>query len=120
MLEAQLKNDEGKRCTQLEHYKFEWTVSPSDSAIVEVPGRSWMAEWTPKRTLTYTIELHVKHDDPKAETLSEIYQPVTKEVFVQARPFSTNEPVTDRLESAVSARTNDDVLFQSMRESSAS
>jgi hypothetical protein len=102
----------------LTKYEFNWTVFSNGSAVQPAPTpgpKPGIAKWTPQEPGEYRIHLTVVKTGTSDSAHFEL-----REVQVQPRPFSADEPVTVRLASAVSARTDDDVLFQSIRESSAS
>jgi hypothetical protein len=111
-LEGGLQSDE-----QLAQHKFRWSICLNDKEIdADVihlhPGT---AQWTAEKSGEYTIHLAVL---PKGGGKEIGHSKLT--LRVQAQPLSSPEPVTVRLEPAVSARTDDDVLFQSIRECSES
>jgi hypothetical protein len=123
-LKAQLREEGGPLLSdeQLENYNFQWSISLPDDTEIDPdlitelkPGT---AHWTPTSHGDHKIHLTVYPKGQKGKTREIGHHAVTARV--QARTPSAKEPVTVRLEPAVSARTDDDVLFQSIRESSAS
>jgi hypothetical protein len=105
-------------------YTFNWSVGESHADIHRDSTEPWKANWIPKNPGDYEIHLTVVKAAGGDETAPNFAPGAGRAsplpLTVQPRPLSAGEPVTVRLESAVSARTNDDVLFQSIRDSSAS
>jgi hypothetical protein len=102
-------------------YTFVWSVGGTQSDIQPDPNEGWKASWVPKLPGDYLIDLIVtKVTGAKVPGLAQGAGETSRTVTVQPAPDAAKDPVTVRLESAVSALTDDDVLFQSIRESSAS
>src|SRR5689334_4670939 len=98
---------------ELDKYTFEWSVSPSGTVTKPDSNEPWKAQWVAEKPGQYRIHLIVAAKDGKNLPND---GKVSHHVDVQSRPFSADEVLTFRLASAESAQTNDDVLFQSIRE----
>ena len=97
-----------------DEHTFAWSAGPNE-IINAVPNEPWNAEWVPQAQGPHKITLTVTGKTTGKKISAQPY-----EIPIESRPFSADEPLTVRLAPAVSAQTNDDVLFQSIRESSAS
>ena len=120
-LVAQLTGEHGDqglyKDSQLKQYKFKWSVTPNGQGIQSDSDHPWMAQWTPSEPGDHCLRLDVTGPDPTHPSQPSASWTSSLEVRVHPRPSSAKEPVTVTLAPALSGRTNDDGLFQSIRQS---
>ncbi len=118
-LDGQLIDDSQRILTPelLKNYRFQWTIWPNETDVHPDPLEPWKAQWVPTNVGEYEIHLTVKDAEPNAGTLPSEGIQFSRDVLVQASAL--RDSITVTLAPSGSSRTNDDALFQSIRESTA-